>query len=333
MTYNIFYLLMWLVFAVTGSAQDVCVAFGSPPHMHQIHNRNSVEWKYIHTAVHIHYSDISDSLDATVAECAITDANEQFSSSKIELSLISLQYHMWTNDEGLCFPYDYAEMEEYILPLQHPMQDRLNIHVFPQFCGNILGFAFLWYQEGQDADGVYVRTDCFGVDADHLIEDRNLNATLVHELGHYFSLFHVFQGIDYCGESEDDCELVNDRVCDTAPTKLNWSCENPICPPELYGYTPNNYMDYYVDSCKTTFTAGQIERMHGVMPIWRPQIVQESPYLLGDINNDMSVDVEDLLKLFSFYGTGINTQADLNKNEIVDVFDLVELLTQYGNTV
>lgn len=306
-------------FIVTLSFGQECRVFGDP--VEQGTRQVFTGWKYVHAVVHLH-----DSIPEAYVYEAITNANEQLAQSQIELSLVDvLQHDPYT---GLCFPDNYAEMEAYIDPLQYPTDSFLNIHVFPEFCGSVLGFAFLWYQTGQEADGVYVRTDCFGLSGD-LLQGREGNATLVHELGHYFSLFHVFQGVDYCGEEEADCSQVNDRVCDTPPIKVNWTCENPICPPALYGYEPNNYMDYYVDSCKTTFTAGQVARMHSVFPLWRQGIPKEEQYLPGDINNDMLVGVEDLLLLFSFFG-GQHNQADINKDGLVSVMDLTTLLTHYG---
>jgi hypothetical protein len=289
--------------------------------------RDADEWMYVYTAIHVH-----DSLDPEIVHQAITDANAQLQGSKIELSVVALNYYAWQAETSVCFPYDYVAMEEYVIPIQYDIEQYMNIHVMPQFCGGTLGFAFLWYSASQDADGVYVRTDCFGVSGDHLLPDRNENKTLIHELGHYFSLFHTFQGIDYCGEEEDDCSIVNDRVCDTPPTKVNWSCENPVCPPSLYDYTPNNYMDYYVDSCKTTFTMGQIQRMHSVMPVWRENAVRSAPYCIGDVDNDMTVGVEDLLITLSHYGQEYNGQCDFDKNGIVSVNDLMQLLSHWQIT-
>lgn len=316
-------LLLCLLACTSLAAQDVCHVFGRPP-AHSIVHRTVDEWKYVYAVVHVH-----DSIPATVVYEAITDANQQLSDSHIQLSLVAVEYHEWNVPDTVCFPYSYVPMEEYVIPIQYPTTEYMNIHVMPEFCGNTLGFAFLWYAVNQDADGVYVRSDCFGTTG-NLLPDRNENKTLVHELGHYFSLFHTFQGIDYCGEEEADCTLVNDRVCDTPPVKLNWSCSDPICPAELYDYTPNNYMDYYVDSCKTQFTQGQIERMHSVMPLWRPQIVRDTPFCEGDLNNDLNVDILDLLVMFTCYGTDENTQADINKDGIVSVADLTTLLMHWS---
>ena len=316
MDYRIGFVACFIVGCAYGQE---CRVFGDPVEGQA--RQSSTEWKYVHSVIHLH-----DSLPEAYAFEAVTDANEQLAASRIELSLVDVIHHPVY--DGVCFPDNYAEMEAYIDPLQYPTDSFLNIHVFPDFCGSVLGFAFLWYQAGQEADGVYVRTDCFGLSGD-LLEGREGNATLVHELGHYFSLFHVFQGVDYCGEEEADCTLVNDRVCDTPPTKLNWSCTNPICPPSLYGYEPNNYMDYYPDSCKTAFTMGQVDRMHSVLPAWRPQIPKEGQYLPGDINNDMLVGVDDLLMMFSVYGAS-HSQADINKDGLVSVMDLTTLLMHYG---
>lgn len=321
MDYRVGLIACFVANAVFG--QDVCHVIGEP--VESSYRQFDGSWKYVNTVVHVHSQGVSNE----VVYDALTHCNEVFASSQIELSLVNLLHHDWTLDSALCFPYDYAAMEEYIAPVQYPTGTHMNIHVVPEFCGGILGFAFLWYMQGQQADGVFVRTDCFGRSG-NLQADRDLNATLIHELGHYFSLFHVFQGIDFCGEAEDDCSLVNDRVCDTPPTKLNWSCENPICPPTLYNYEPNNYMDYYVDSCKTAFTMGQKVRMQTVFPQWRPDLPQDAPYCLGDINNDMSVGVLDLLLMFSCYGSSLNSQADLNKDGIVSVADLTMLLSHWS---
>lgn len=91
-------------------------------------------------------------------------------------------------------------------------------------------------------------------DADaNLSASRNLNKTLIHELGHTFGLFHTFHG-NSCNET--NCNLQGDRVCDTPPTVVNSSCNNPSC----VDAQTENHMDYTSQTCRNKFTFGQRTR-------------------------------------------------------------------------
>ncbi len=87
----------------------------------------------------------------------------------------------------------------------------------------------------------------------------NLGRTLTHEFGHFFSLYHTFQG---CGSN---CSSTGDRVCDTPPQNVDTGgCPSNGSVPGCDGFTPAitmNYMDYTSDVCMYMFTAGQATRM------------------------------------------------------------------------
>ena len=120
------------------------------------------------------------------------------------------------------------------------------------------------FPEGDARHGVVVDYATFPGSAPPL--DRG--HTLVHELGHYFGLFHTFQG---------GCAAPGDEVEDTpAEASASYGCAigRDTCPSA--GADPvQNFMDYSEDDCTTAFTAGQGERMRAAIAAFRPQLAQQ----------------------------------------------------------
>ncbi|KAF6829291.1 metalloprotease 1 [Colletotrichum plurivorum] len=87
--------------------------------------------------------------------------------------------------------------------------------------------------------------------------DDNKGKTATHEVGHWFGLFHVFDGFDCNGEG--------DYIDDTPATQVaTVGCpeEQDSCP-DHPGLDPiHNYMDYSKHDCLSEFTPLQEERMY-----------------------------------------------------------------------
>ena len=340
-------LALCLLSQIMVAGQDSCAVFDVPtPAVRMMgYNPDPPSWKNVNYVVHVHYTDSFPYEYSLLGDAIIWDAhehlNEEFEEAMFTFDLVAIEYHNLDEVEGMeptlelyntCVPYSYygwSTTEDYLENIVWDRDLYMNVHVFPQFCAGILGFAWT-AQATTPFDGVWVRTNVFGRIGDHLWQDRDENKTLIHEVGHYLSLHHVFRNVDYCGEDLGPCEETGDYVCDTPPTKTNWSCENPICPPGLYDYTPNNHMDYYVDSCRTNFTEGQIERMHAVLPITRPGI-GAGTYCAGDFDGDLVVGLEDLLIMLSHMQELDWQEGDLNGDGIFNIYDLQLVLANWGN--
>lgn len=325
------YLFLNFLF-VYGTVLSQCEVFGveePTPYLLSISCSPEID---IPTVVHILYHDTIPHSYISIEEVidAIDSLNSDMSEADISIDLMHVNYYDLVDYDNylsgaICFPGSYWEISYLSNLIQWNPEWYMNIYVSPYMCGGTLGFAFL-YPNGWD--GVWVRSDAFGFNEERNLPLRNENKTLTHEVGHYCGLRHVFQGVSYCGQNLGPCNQSGDYVCDTPPTKINWSCENPICPPGLYDYTPDNHMDYYVDSCRHHFTNGQIERMQMWMSVVRASVI--SCDCVADLNADGIVGTEDMLLLLGAFGTE-NESLNLVEGNFIGVSDLQYFLSKYGN--
>lgn len=114
--------------------------------------------------------------------------------------------------------------------------------------------------------GVVIDLEAFGT-MGTAQSPNNLGKTLVHEIGHYFDLQHVW------GNVIGDCN-VDDGIADTpeqerptrgCPIERKVSCGSF----DMY----NDYMDYSDDACLAMFTFGQKERMLAALQTARPNLL------------------------------------------------------------
>lgn len=100
------------------------------------------------------------------------------------------------------------------------------------------------------------------------------NGTIAHEIGHFFSLVHTFNGWEYGTPSMADqenvdgsnCNSAGDGFCDTPPDYLayRWYCPGPVeTDPEGQTFQSDGtyFMSYSNDACMNEFSGEQMDAM------------------------------------------------------------------------
>jgi hypothetical protein len=175
--------------------------------------------------------------------------------------------------------------QEMIRQLSYRPENYIN--VFSCEDASSLGWAYQPYAEGYTEHStnnrVYVDYKTLPGGA---YPDYNLGATLVHEIGHYLGLVHVFYPNPEEG-THNICEqggnpwtgggnpnFWGDFVADTPAQKQ----ATHRCPAQAPSSCPgavdsiHNFMDYSYDSCLTTFSPGQRDLLYYVSSAYRPTL-------------------------------------------------------------
>lgn len=158
-----------------------------------------------------------------------------------------------------------------------PNTDYINIWIVNMIDGNPGGSAgYAYFPEYNSAltDGIVIRADA--VDG--------INKTIIHELGHFFYLYHSFGNNWASCESESDCNTQGDLICDTERCLFTYDCTattNPCTglPWQIadvsHSYTVlNNFMGY--TDCQWMFTEQQKTRILYALNTFRTGLLSSS---------------------------------------------------------
>lgn len=134
--------------------------------------------------------------------------------------------------------------------------DASDLNIYSTTAGSFLGWAYFPsnYKTKPWRDGLVIDWAAMYKTSTQYAGKYDLGKTAVHESGHWFGLYHVFQGgCNNWGDHVDDTppQLIATRGCPEGQD----SCKEPGLD------SIHNYMDYSDDACYNQFTAGQAARM------------------------------------------------------------------------
>jgi Pregnancy-associated plasma protein-A/Secretion system C-terminal sorting domain len=253
----------------------------------------------IRIPVAVHYPSTLNTSTETVKSCLRALAQKQVLILNADYNATNVDLSIWTNSAAMSYPgvnYGVMDVSWEIATQNHPSGSGLSdgtlavtfgTHFLsgansdPAWAGycnlvvrnitnppNALGYSPIG---GLPSSGMTVvidnnafgaamspaPTSCSGYVPN---SNYNLGRTLTHELGHFFNLYHTFQGCDISNCAGNG----GDMVCDTPQTNTSVGTCTPVgSVTSGCGETQltMNYMDYPPDACMYMFTAGQATRM------------------------------------------------------------------------
>ena len=130
--------------------------------------------------------------------------------------------------------------------------------------------------------------------------------TLVHEIGHYFNLFHPW------GPGPGGCDT-DDEVEDTPMQEGPYFSCNPTsrfsCGSEDI---VTNFMDYTEDECLAMFTIGQKERMLASLQLFRPELLQSNTCKESN-SQESEIDLNKIDITYDHPGTSVVIMTSSNE--------------------
>jgi hypothetical protein len=208
----------------------------------------------------------ANTTDASLLDEQIAVMNKGYEGSGFSFELKDTDYT--TNDAWAAIDVtgsDDSVMMEMKNALRKGSYSELNVYFISELANGILGMCEFPTKEIDASDPTSFAFDGCLVHAGTLPGAADfpgkfdMGLTAVHEIGHWFGLFHVFQG--------SSCSSDGDLVADT-PFQSSATSGCPTgkdsCPNSPGKDSINNFMDYSDDKCYAEFTAGQIKRANDI---------------------------------------------------------------------
>jgi hypothetical protein len=167
-------------------------------------------------------------------------------------------------------------------------------------------------------------------------------STAIHEMGHFFGLFHTFEGYSSPPDLTmelvtrgigKNCDTAGDGLCDTPAdpyideTVVNTSCTYTGTAKDFnnMAYTPDvsNYMAYSRKECRNNFSNGQIEIISALATSTEKQVFVHKIVIANNSNLNGNTTDDFITVTNSAVNSGANVVLDACQEvEITDTFEV-----------
>jgi hypothetical protein len=198
------------------------------------------------------------------------------------------------------------------------------INVWVGNMNNVLGFSSFPNIGDPNEDGLIVNPDNFGtIGTAANAQPFHLGKTLIHEMGHYFNLQHIWGPENGACDMDDSVE--DTPICSAAyfdcPSYPKTSCGSDDL---LF-----NYMDFSDDACLQLFTKGQSERILATLNTQREGLINQINNCTGLQSANCLLENVEVLNIFNdnkLYFNNKGTESDVE----VRVFNAIgQLLSKH----
>ena len=234
--------------------------------------RNNYEPLLIDVVFSVFHNDNYGKVSKTVLKNQISVMNNAFSGKYSKQSMIDTNIRFKINKINYINNNNYykkCDNNAFKMTKLYSIDNRQNINII--ICESLyyLGWAYLpWaFSEINKMNTIFINTISL---PNNKYNGYNIGMTSVHEIGHYFGLYHTFSESFEC----IDGDMISDTPIEKYPS---FTCSITDSCPDHDGNDPiTNYMDYSPDECMFEFTFLQINRMWDMIDRYKPGLKMKS---------------------------------------------------------
>ncbi|KAK7518017.1 uncharacterized protein IWZ02DRAFT_483045 [Phyllosticta citriasiana] len=256
---------------------------------------DTVWWSGRRPAIPVFFHIVSDLSRYKITETHLVTQfqilRDFYSPLGFDFELKQILYYDYAHESSGWYP-QWKMMESLRVGTYHTLNVFIVVQVYDDEDpddGDTIGLTNLPFQGAKwnspilGRDGVRMAISVLVGDHDASDEEHNEGKTLLHEVGHWLGLVHVFRG-----GCDPDLEFGGDYVLDTSPQSGPSEICFPegtlihSCPPGFPPSEPGNLLDYQLDVCTYGLTRKQVGRMHAHFDLFRAGVPRDGEGMPAD---------------------------------------------------